>query len=203
MTDIKPGTLPEGLTARYPKAVTLPDGAQVQLRLMTPADRDAILAFARALPVEDLLFLRVDLTEPAVVDEWMRNIESGHSVSIVAYDGSGLIGYATVHRNPAPWTRRVGELRVNVSRSYRARGLGRYLTAEIFDVARGLGLKKMQANMTSDQHGAQAAFRRLGFVPEALLADYVEDRNGRSRDMVIMCYDIEGHSDQVHEPVKL
>ena len=203
MTDLKSGQLSEQLTARYPKTVTLPDGAQVQLRIATTADRDAILAFARALPVEDLLFLRVDLTEPAVVDEWMRNIDTGHSVSLVAYDSSGLIGYATVHRNPAPWTRRVGELRVNVSRSYRARGLGRYLTGEIFDVARSLGLKKMQANMTSDQHGAQAAFRRLGFVPEALLADYVEDRNGRSRDMVIMCYDIEGHSDQVAEPVHL
>jgi L-amino acid N-acyltransferase YncA len=203
MTDLTPALLPEQITSRYPKNVSLPDGAQVQLRLMTPGDRDAILAFARALPVEDLLFLRVDLTEPAVVDEWLRNIASGHSVSIVAFDGAGLVGYATVHRNPAPWTRRVGELRVNVSRSYRARGLGRHLTAEIFDVARGLGLKKMQANMTSDQHGAQAAFRRLGFVPEALLADYVEDRNGRLRDMVIMCYDIEGHSDQVHEPLRL
>jgi L-amino acid N-acyltransferase YncA len=203
MTEIKSGLLPERLVARYPKTVTLPDGAEVQLRLMTPADGPAILAFARALPTEDLLFLRVDLTEAAVVDEWMRTIETGHSVSVVAYDSGGLIGYATVHRNPAPWTRRVGELRVNVSRNYRARGLGRYLTAEIFDVARSLGLKKMQANMTSDQHGAQAAFRRLGFVPEALLADYVEDRNGRPRDMVIMCYDIEGHSDQALEPVKL
>lgn len=203
MSEIKPRALPDHLMTRYPKTLTLPDGAQVELRLMTNADRDAILGFARALPTEDLLFLRVDLTEPGVVDEWVRNVDTGHSVTLVAYDATGLIGYATVHRNPAPWTRRVGELRVNVSRGYRTRGLGRHLTAEIFDVARHLGLKKMQANMTSDQHGAQAAFRRLGFVPEALLADYVEDRNGRPRDLVIMCYDIEGHSDQVAEPVKL
>jgi L-amino acid N-acyltransferase YncA len=203
MTERNLRALPAQITARYPKTVTLPDGAAVQLRLMTPDDGGAVLAFARALPTEDLLFLRVDLTEPGVVDEWMRNIESGHSVSVLAHDSGGLIGYATVHRNPAPWTRRVGELRVNVSRAYRARGLGRHLIAEIFDVARALGLKKMQANMTSDQHGAQAAFRRLGFVPEALLADYVEDRNGRVRDMVIMCYDIEGHSDHVDEPVRI
>jgi len=203
MSEIKPRALPGHLMTRYPKTLSLPDGAQVELRLMTNADRDAILGFARALPTEDLLFLRVDLTEPSVVDEWVRNVDTGHSVTLVAYDATGLIGYATVHRNPAPWTRRVGELRVNVSRGYRTRGLGRHLTAEIFDVARHLGLKKMQANMTSDQHGAQAAFRRLGFVPEALLADYVEDRNGRPRDLVIMCYDIEGHSDQVAEPVKL
>lgn len=47
------------------------------------------------------------------------------------------------------------------------------------------------------------AFRRLGFVPEALLADYVEDRHGTPRDLVIMSYDIDGHTDQVAEPLRL
>jgi RimJ/RimL family protein N-acetyltransferase len=189
------------LAEHYPKTVSLPEGPEVEVRLMTPADRDAVLAFARDLPQEDLLFLRVDLTEPAVVDEWIRNLEAGFSTTLMAYDHEGLIGYATVHRNPAPWTRRVGELRVNVNPDYRGRGLGRVLTSQIFDVARGLGLAKLVANMTSDQHGAQAAFRRLGFVPEAVLADYVEDRAGRLRDLVVMTYDIEGHLDRIAEPL--
>jgi L-amino acid N-acyltransferase YncA len=92
---------------------------------------------------------------------------------------------------------------VNVSREYRARGLGKNMISEIFDVASSLGLRKLVANMTSDQHGAQAAFRRLGFVPEAILTDHVEDRNGVSRDMVIMTYDIDGHSNQVAGVVKI
>jgi RimJ/RimL family protein N-acetyltransferase len=187
----------------YPKSITLPDGAAAEIRLMTSADRDAILAFAQALPQEDLLFLRLDLTQPEVVDEWVKNIATGHSTTLVGYADDNLIGYASVHRNPAPWTRRVGEIRVNVSRDYRARGLGKNMISEIFDFARGLGLRKLMANMTSDQHGAQAAFRRLGFVPEAILTDHVEDRNGVSRDMVIMTYDIDGHSDQVAGVVKI
>ena len=105
--------------------------------------------------------------------------------------------------NPAPWTRGVGELRVNVSPAYRGKGLGRVLTARIFDLARGLGLRKLMVNMTADQHGAQAAFRHLGFVPEALLADYVEDRNGTPRDLVIMSFTIDGHSDRAAEPLKI
>lgn len=187
----------------YPKSVQLPEGSQIELRLMTPADRDAVLQFARGLPQEDLLFLRVDLTEGSVVDEWISNLQAGRSTSLVAYDDTGLIGYATVHSNRAPWTRGVGELRVNVSPDYRGKGLGRVLTSQIFDLARGLGLRKLMANMTSDQHGAQAAFRRLGFVPEALLADYVEDRNGTPRDLVIMSYSIDGHSDRVAEPLRV
>ncbi|HEY5681186.1 MAG TPA: GNAT family N-acetyltransferase [Pseudomonadales bacterium] len=187
----------------YPKQVRLPGGEEIEIRLMTGEDRDAVCEFARGLAEEDLMFLRVDLTEPAVIDQWIRNLETGHSTSIVAYDGTGLVGYATVHRDPARWTRRVGEIRVNVSPAYRAKGLGRTLTSQIFDLARSLGLRKLMANMTVDQSGAQAAFRRLGFVPEALLADYVEDRSGTPRDLVIMSYDIEGHTDQVAEPLRV
>ena len=191
------------LVSHYPKAITLPDSAKIEIRLMTAADRDAILAFANALDEADLLFLRVDLTQPEVVDDWIDNLEGGQTTSLVAYDEHALIGYAAVHSNSAPWTRRVGEIRVNVNQTYRARGLGRNLTSEIFSVAQSLGLKKLVAHMTSDQHGAQAAFRRLGFVPEALLADYVEDRNGTLRDMVIMSFDIDGHTDSIAEPVRI
>jgi len=187
----------------YPRTTKLPDGGSVEVRVMSADDRDAVLAFARSLPEEDLLFLRVDLTEPGVIDEWIGNLASGSSTSLVAYDADGLVGYATVHRNPARWTRRVGEIRVNVSPEYRARGLGRRLIAQIFDLARAQGLRKLMANMTTDQPGAQAAFRKLGFVPEALLADYVEDRNGLARDMVIMSYDVDGHSDQAAELLRV
>ena len=38
-------------------------GRPALLRRMTADDRDAILRFARALPEEDLLFLRTDITE--------------------------------------------------------------------------------------------------------------------------------------------
>jgi L-amino acid N-acyltransferase YncA len=191
------------ITESYPRNTSLPDGTTVDVRVMSAADRDAVLEFARQLPEDDLLFLRVDLTEPEVIDEWVRNVESGDSTSLVAYHGGDLVGYATVHRTPARWTRRVGEIRVNVSPEFRARGLGRSLTAQIFDLARSLGLKKLMANMTTDQGGAQAAFRRLGFVPEALLHDYVEDRSGVSRDLVIMSYDIDGHSDQAGDSVRV
>lgn len=188
---------------RYPKTITLGDSTSIVLKLMTSDDRDAMLKFAQGLPQEDLLFLRVDLTQPEVVDDWVSNLETGHSTSIVAYDNDILVGYATVHKNPAPWTRRVGELRVNVSRTFRERGLGKNLTSEIFDLARSIGVTKLMANMTTDQHGAQAAFRRLGFVPEALLADYVEDRNGVARDLVIMSHDVDGHSAMVADIVQV
>lgn len=189
--------------ADYPRVITINGTDSISISVMKRADRDAILTFAARLAEDDLLFLRVDITEPAVVDNWIANIESDATVSLVAYHGEDLVGYATVDRNPARWTRRVGEIRVNVAPDFRSKGLGRSLVAAIFDVARNLRLKKIVAHMTIDQIGAQAAFKHLGFMPEAVLADYVEDRDGRVRDLVIMSYDVDGLTDQVDEPLYL
>ena len=51
----------------YPRAVTLADGGTVSLRLMAPDDGDRLVAFARELPPDDLLFLSVDITDPEAV----------------------------------------------------------------------------------------------------------------------------------------
>ena len=193
----------ERVAGDYPRAFPLADGSSVELRVLSSDDRDAILGFARALPEEDLLFLRVDLTEADVVDAWVGNIRNGSMAALAAYRDGAFLGYAAVHRNPAPWMRHVGELRVNVAPTVRAQGLGRLLVSHVFDMAKVFGLQKLVAQMTTDQHGAQAAFRRLGFVPEALLADYVVDRAGRSRDLVMMTFDVKGLTDQAGPPVRL
>ena len=193
----------DNVLEQFPLQVTLADERSVELRAADPADRDAIVAFARSLPEQDLLFLRVDITQPEVVEHWLANVAAGVTVSLLAYDGDAVAGYATIDRNPARWTRRVGEIRVNVGPEYRSQGLGRHLSAKIFDIARHLGLKKLMAHMTPDQRGAQAAFKRLGFIPEALLADYVEDRLGRLHDLVIMSYDVDGLTDQVDDPLRV
>ncbi len=192
----------EEVAQDYPRLIDL-GGAEVEVRVMGADDRLPVLKFARSLPEQDLLFLRIDITDAGIVDGWVANIKDGATLSIVAYAAEELVGYATVERNPLRWTRRVGEIRVNVAPSFRARGLGRSLTAQIFDIARAMGLKKLVAHMTADQAGAQAAFKRLGFVPEALLADHVEDRDGEAHDLVIMSYDVEGHSGQMDDPLRI
>src|SRR5215203_3672099 len=53
------------------------DGTQIKLRLMTADDKDAVLAFARSLPEDDLLFLSFDITQESFVEHWIRRINSG------------------------------------------------------------------------------------------------------------------------------
>lgn len=181
--------------ADFPRVVRLREGKSVTLRLMTERDRDAILEFARALPAQDTLFLRMDITDPHVLDEWLRNLDSGRTVTVLAYDRNVLAGFVSLHHNEVRWTRHIGEIRTIVGTGYRNMRLGVRLAQEIFAVAKDIGLQKITAHMTVDQSGARAAFERIGFRPEAVLCDYVIDAGGRTHDMLIMSYDIEGFND--------
>lgn len=173
----------------YPCTITLGNTTAVTLRLMTSADADRIIRFARTLPEGDLLFLSRDITDPDVVGQWVQDLAAGRVVTVIAEVDGEVAGYAGLRYNRTAWQRHVGELRVQVGPRYRARGLGRALTEEIFAIARSLGLRKILAQMTSDQRAAVTIFERLGFQPEARLRDCVMDRSGRTHDLIIMTYD--------------
>lgn len=185
-------------TYDYPRTIKLDGGAPAALRLMSAADAAAVVAFARGLPADDLLFLRSDITDPAVVDGWVANIGAERTVTVLAEANGEIAGYASLHYNEVTWQRHVGEIRIQVGSRYRSQGLGRRLASEVFALARGRGLKKITAQMTPDQKGAIATFERLGFQPEALLQDFVIDRAGRTRDLMIMAHDVDGFTDRVN-----
>jgi L-amino acid N-acyltransferase YncA len=181
----------------FPKDVKIRDGRTATLRLMGANDKARMLDFARALPQDDLLFLRTDITDPQIIEDWIKNLEKGTTITTIAEIHGDLAAYASLHLNEARWTRRVGEIRVNTGFAYRSVGLGRRLVSEVFEIGRRHGLKKMTAMMTPDQTGARAVFEKLGFQVEAILADWVEDRRGQPRDLLVMSHDLEGFSDHL------
>jgi len=183
------------LQRNYPRLVKAKDGRRITLRLMEASDTDEILAFARSLPPDDLLFLRRDITLPEVVNQWVRDIEEERTVTVLAEDEGKLAGYGALHFNEVLWTGHVGEIRMLVAPDYRRLGLGSRLASELFAVAKDLGLKKIMVQMTPDQQGARVTFERLGFRPEAILTDFVLARDGKTRDLLIMSYDITGLTD--------
>jgi L-amino acid N-acyltransferase YncA len=185
---MNPDANPE-TSRHYPRDVRLADGS-VTLRYLTRADREAALAFARALPEHDILFLRRDITRPEVIDFWLDGIDRGRIVSILAERDDAVMGYGTMDRGDNSWSPHVAELRVMVSAAMRGKGLGRLLTQEAFAIALGLRIEKIVAQMTADQKAAIGVFEAMGFRPEALLRDQVKDREGNKHDLVIMAHDV-------------
>jgi L-amino acid N-acyltransferase YncA len=200
----------EEISRRYPKEMELdagvvPPGPQflrvrpggqpeahrpVPVRLMGAADKPAMLQFARSLPQEDLLFLHTDITDPVSEEEWIANIERGTTVTLLAEPDGLLAGYASLHVNPLRWTRQVGEISINVMPEWRSRGLGEGLCAEMLTLAGILQLRKITAQMVAEHKNARALFERLGFHVEALLPDWIEDRDGHCRDLLLMAYQV-------------
>jgi L-amino acid N-acyltransferase YncA len=165
-------------------------GEPMNLRRVTPADADRMHDFFLALPAADLLLLRRDVTDGREIDNWMREIERGETVTLVAETEGTIMGETTLHLTGVPWSRHVGIVRVFTAREQRGRGLGRLLLEELCALAPSLGIEKLVAEMTLEQVAAQRLIESLGFKEEARLKNYVKDRHYRPHDMVIMTKDL-------------
>ncbi|MDA8018296.1 MAG: GNAT family N-acetyltransferase [Thermoanaerobaculia bacterium] len=183
-----------------PETVDL-DGRPALLRSMTADDRRAVLRFARALPEEDLLFLRTDITQEHVVDQWLRDLESGQTQTVVAVEPSSsdgaerILGYSSLQLSESLWTRHLGEILLLVASDGRGHGLGGRLARQILELAKRQDLQKLVAQMTSTQRSAQTLFHSLGFIPEAMLHDWVIDREGRTHNLIMMSREVDLEED--------
>lgn len=179
------------LVEEYPKEGSLKSGQRVVLRPMTVGDRDRLLEFFLNLPLEDRLFLKDDVTNPKVIENWTTRLDYEQTLPILALTDNRIIGDATLHRDRFGWSRHVGEVRIVTDRSLRRRGLGRLLAREIFLLAQRQGILKVIAQMMEDQRGAIKVFESLGFEREAVLRDHVIDQKGKKHNLVVMSQDIE------------
>jgi RimJ/RimL family protein N-acetyltransferase len=176
-------------TRSYPRHVTTGAG-EIEFRLMSRSDEQAVLDFARALPVHDLLFLPRNISEPKVLLAWIAEIERGAITSLLAVKGRQVVGCGTLVGDPHSWSPHVGEIRMVVSKEMRGHGVGRALSQETFALALGAGLDKLAVQMTIDQRAAIALFESLGFRAEGLLRDQVRDVDGKKHDIVVFGHDV-------------
>jgi RimJ/RimL family protein N-acetyltransferase len=177
------------MTADDTLELTLAGDAYV-LRGMRPGDEAGVLAFARALPAHDLLFLPRDITQPKVLDAWMHELSRGAMTSLLALRGGDVVACGTVVRDPLSWSPHVAEIRVVVATAERGKGLGRFVTERTVSTAIASGAAKLVAHMTADQTGAIAVFETMGYRAEALLRDHVRDGDGTTHDIVILAHDV-------------
>ena len=176
-------------TLTLPRSLPLA-GATLELARLQPQDAQALAAFAAALPLHDLLFLRRDISHPKVVAAWMQAIAEDRLHSLAVREGGALVACSAIVVDSLSWSRHVGELRVLVAPAWRGRGLGRVLIQQCFAQALALGLDKLVAQMTVDQVAAIAVFEELGFRAEALLRDHVKDREGQTHDLALLSHDV-------------
>ena len=125
-----------------------------------------------------------------MLSAWIKEIERGDIVSLLAVKGGKVVGCGTLVRDPHSWSPHVGEIRIVVSQDVRGLGVGRALSQETFALALCAGLEKLSVQMTVDQLAAIALFEGMGFRAEALLRDHVRDVDGKKHDIVVLGHNV-------------
>ncbi len=88
----------ETLLADFPKSWTLDDGTKVSVHPMVKHDRDRLALFFKHLPEEELRFLRDDVTDMRVIDQWIYNINYDRVLPLVVAVNSRIVADASLHR---------------------------------------------------------------------------------------------------------
>lgn len=174
----------------FPRSLTLRDGTPFTVRPVKRGDQPALLAFYRELPQEDRLFLKDDVTTESWADRFIRRIERGEALSLVAEKDGAILAEATLYRPRHGWSAHVGELRVAVARSHRRKGLATALAGMLVKLATDQGVDKLIVEVVENQVAALRTFAKLGFQQEAVLRGHVKDIRGARRDLFIFANDV-------------
>lgn len=169
---------------------TTSSNPDITIRPLVAEDKDAVTAFAQAMPGHDLLFLSRDIRNDKVVSAWLKALEQGTISSLIAVADGKVVATTAIVRDRHGWSPHVADLRVIVSPDWRGHGLGRLLVEQSIASAIEQGAAKIIAQMTPDQRGAITMFEENGFRPEALLRDHVRDADGALHDLVYMSLNV-------------
>ncbi len=171
---------------KFSKEIKLKDKSTCRLRPLRKDDQDAFHAFFLAVPEAERMFIKHRVTEPEVIRDWCHNIDLGRNLPLLALIDGKIAADATLHQQLGGWKRHIGRVSVLVLPHYRGRGLAKALVSEIVDIARHLGLERVEAEFIGEQATAMHMFAMLGFSNLMRLEDYVKDVQSIKHDYVLM-----------------
>ena len=160
--------------------------ASIVVRPPTSSDANAFVDFIALVPEGERRFLKEDLHDPSSAFEGYLRPAGAHRVIAVTGDGE-IAGLAGAFPGEG-WSSHVAELRVLVSGRHRGQGVGRLLARAALLEALQLGCTQVFVELVAEQEALVEMFQDLGFVPEALLADFVKDGAGQFHDLMLLTH---------------
>jgi hypothetical protein len=171
----------------YPKEVILKDGTGVTLRPLKPGDEDALFDMFSRFSKDELWFLNHDVSDPKLFEEWFRGLDLNRAVSIVALLEGRIISNAALMVKQYGAKSHIGKIRIAVDPHFRERLLGTWMLFDLVNFAMAVGLKKVVMRLVQEKDAfLMNAVRKLDFIEEAVLEDYVLDSGGNPCNLVIM-----------------
>lgn len=182
--------IPDHILECFPKPVELRRGWKCELRPLDSADEQAFHEFFTAIPYTERMFIKHKVTDPEVIHRWCSEIDYGRNLPLLAIANGKIVADATLHQQLGGWKTHIGRISVLVHPEFRGLGLAKTMVLEIVDIARHLGLDKIEAEFIGQQEAAIKLFALLGFSNLARLPHYVKDMERNAHDYILMGMDL-------------
>jgi RimJ/RimL family protein N-acetyltransferase len=166
----------------YRQLVTLPDGARVLFRPLTPDDRQALIELFSLVSSDDMRYMRHKVNDSLLVGKWVDELDYDRILPVVAVIGDRIVGNATLHFFEGPFRHRA-EVRIFLAKEIRRRGVGSRMLQALIDLAKRRNIYLLEAQIINDQATTIKAFQKLGFVLKGVLEDYFMLPDGELRDV--------------------
>jgi L-amino acid N-acyltransferase YncA len=173
------------ITETFRHVTTLRDGARILLRPMVADDVEGLFQMYSQASQEDMLSLRDDVFDKAVIQAWADNLDYSRVLPLLANINNQLVGNATLHRKQGPY-RHIGEVRIFLAKDFRGRGLGTEMLKTLIDLARKEGLHQLRAEVFASTPKVIRAFESLGFERGCALEDYFMLPDNKTEDIVLL-----------------
>lgn len=166
----------------YRQVFTLKDGARILLRPLTVDDKQALLDLFLPVSQDDLRYMRHNVKDPKVIEDWIANLNYNEVLPLVAVSGNRIVGEATLHFHPGP-DRHRSFVRIFLAKDFRRRGVGSRLLQGIIELAKRHNLYLIEVQIVSDQNHIIRAFQNAGFEIKCVYEDYFMLPDGDLRDV--------------------
>ncbi len=174
----------ENAIEKFPVSYKLRDGTLVTVRPLGKRDEARFHKFFLAVPEEERLFIKKPIFDRALFHNWCRHQDFDRNLPLVMFHGQKIIGEATLHQRFGGWKRHIGLVTVLTHPDYRGRDVSKILVAELIEVARNCGLRRLEAEVNGERKIALAVLAQLGFNKLMHLPDYVLDMKAVPHDYV-------------------
>lgn len=175
--------------------VTLRDGVRVLLRPMVKEDCELLVEYYSHFGEEDLLYVRHNVKDPAIVKEWCDTLNYAKVMPLLAFVKERIVGSASLHFFKGP-KRHIAEIRLFLAKDFRKRGLGMKMTRAIIDMARKQDVRIIVGEIIAEQTKVVRAFEQVGFKTQCVLEDYFMFPDGETRDVAFLTLNLKPHGEE-------
>ena len=100
----------------------LKDGTEGLLKPMAKEDRGAVGDFFNRLTPAVLQYVRNDVTDPKILDQWFEHLDYGRVFPLLAFIDDKVVANASLHRVSYGWREHLGTVRIVVEPEFIGRG---------------------------------------------------------------------------------